>query len=102
LGSGVTALRAQLSGRVVHRVNDPATAEMALGDLAPDAVAVAQSITEHEQGVAVTTIGGGWVRARSTLVTTEEARPTAALHAGLVPVLACLEPVELAKGGVGA
>ncbi|NEE55148.1 plasmid transfer protein, partial [Streptomyces sp. SID8455] len=32
LGKGATALRAQLTGRVVHRVNDKQTAEMALGD----------------------------------------------------------------------
>ncbi|WP_262403318.1 FtsK/SpoIIIE domain-containing protein [Actinomadura sp. CNU-125] len=35
LGPGITALRAQLSGRVCHRVNDPETAHMALGDLDP-------------------------------------------------------------------
>ncbi len=33
LGPGVTALRAKLSGRVCHRVNDPETATMTLGDL---------------------------------------------------------------------
>ncbi|MEU1630790.1 FtsK/SpoIIIE domain-containing protein [Streptomyces sp. NPDC020096] len=85
LGPGVTALRAQLSGRVAHRVNDPTTAEMALGDLAPDALAAAQMITEEEQGVAVTTVGGRWLRARSTLVTTDQARTAAAESAPLRP-----------------
>ncbi|WP_239150599.1 FtsK/SpoIIIE domain-containing protein [Streptomyces sp. SID13588] len=87
LGPGVTALRAQLGGRICHRVNDEATAEMALGDLSPDAVMVAQSIGEDEQGVAVTTIGGHWLRARSTLTTTDQARRTAVLHAKNTPVL---------------
>ncbi|MCQ4042454.1 FtsK/SpoIIIE domain-containing protein [Streptantibioticus rubrisoli] len=85
LGPGVTALRAQLSGRIAHRVNDPTTAEMALGDMAPDAVDAAQMITEHEQGVAITTIGGRWLRARSHMVTTDEARAIAAQHADLRP-----------------
>ncbi|MFI0741377.1 FtsK/SpoIIIE domain-containing protein, partial [Streptomyces sp. NPDC021100] len=35
LGKGATMLRAQLSGRVVHRVNDKQTAEMGLADVAP-------------------------------------------------------------------
>ncbi|MCO8305340.1 FtsK/SpoIIIE domain-containing protein [Streptomyces sp. RKCA744] len=84
LGPGVTALRAQLSGRVCHRVNDPGTAEMTLGDLNKDAVAVAQSIGEAEQGVAVTTSEtGGWMRGRSHLTTPAEAQVTAAEYAGL-------------------
>ncbi|GAA1904194.1 FtsK/SpoIIIE domain-containing protein [Streptantibioticus ferralitis] len=85
LGAGVTALRAQLSGRVAHRVNDPTTAEMALGDLAPDALAAAQMITEEERGVAVTTVGGRWLRARSTHVPTDHAREVAAETAWLRP-----------------
>ncbi|GHJ30439.1 conjugal transfer protein TraS [Streptomyces hygroscopicus subsp. sporocinereus] len=84
LGPGVTALRAQLSGRVCHRVNHPGTAEMTLGDLNKDAVAVAQSIGEAEQGVAVTTSEtGGWMRGRSHLTTPAEAQVTAAEYAGL-------------------
>ncbi|MBY8886904.1 cell division protein FtsK [Streptomyces sp. PTM05] len=83
LGPGATALRAQLAGRVAHRTADSQTAEMALGDLAPDAIDAAQSITTEEQGVAITTDGGVWMRARSTLVTTEAARQTATDTAGL-------------------
>lgn len=36
LGKGATMLRAQLTGRVSHRVNDEASAKMALGDIAPE------------------------------------------------------------------
>ncbi|MFE5891263.1 FtsK/SpoIIIE domain-containing protein [Streptomyces sp. NPDC056462] len=88
LGPGVTALRAQLAGRICHRVNDPGTAEMALGDLNKDAVAVAQSITAEERGVAVCTgPDSGWSRARSHLTPTEEAVSTARKHAAMTPEL---------------
>ncbi|MFF7148031.1 FtsK/SpoIIIE domain-containing protein [Streptomyces griseoaurantiacus] len=88
LGPGVTALRAQLGGRICHRVNDPGTAEMALGDLNKDAVAVAQAITPEERGVAVCTgPDGGWSRARSHLTTTDEAVATARKFAGMTPEL---------------
>ncbi|WP_324785669.1 FtsK/SpoIIIE domain-containing protein [Streptomyces sp. H51] len=88
LGPGVTALRAQLGGRICHRVNDPGTAEMALGDLNKDAVAVAQAITAQERGVAVCTgPDGGWSRARSHLTPTEEAVATAHKYAPMAPDL---------------
>ncbi|NGO42102.1 FtsK/SpoIIIE domain-containing protein [Streptomyces ureilyticus] len=88
LGPGVTALRAQLGGRICHRVNDPGTAEMTLGDLNKDAVTVAQSITAEERGVAVCTgPDGGWSRARSHLTPTEEAVATARKHAAMTPEL---------------
>jgi S-DNA-T family DNA segregation ATPase FtsK/SpoIIIE len=92
LGPGVTALRAQLGGRICHRVNDPGTAEMTLGDLNKDAVAVAQSITAQERGVAVCTgPDGGWSRARSHLTPTEEAVATARKYAALTPALPALD-----------
>ncbi len=69
LGPGATAIRAQMGGRVCHRVNDEQTAVMTLGDLAPDAVAVAQTITEDEKGVAVTAVEGQWRRVRSRWTT---------------------------------
>ncbi|MER6571934.1 FtsK/SpoIIIE domain-containing protein [Streptomyces sp. NPDC001093] len=88
LGPGVTALRAQLGGRICHRVNDPGTAEMALGDLNKDAVAVAQSITAEERGVAVCTgPDGGWSRARSHLTPTDEAVSTSRKYAATTPEL---------------
>jgi DNA segregation ATPase FtsK/SpoIIIE, S-DNA-T family len=83
----VTALRAQLGGRVCHRVHDAGTAEMALGDLYPDALAVVQAITSTEQGVAVTTTDRGWMRVRSTLPTTEQARQIAREWAHRAPDL---------------
>ncbi|MFJ9855555.1 FtsK/SpoIIIE domain-containing protein [Streptomyces sp. NPDC101150] len=98
LGPGVTALRAQLGGRIAHRVNDQATAEMALGDLSPDAIAVAQTIEPDEKGVAVTTVGGRWMRARSDLTTTDQARAIADEHAHLTPYFPALAH-SMTKGG---
>ncbi|GHA17948.1 FtsK/SpoIIIE domain-containing protein [Streptomyces echinoruber] len=92
LGPGVTALRAQLVGRICHRVNDPGTAEMTLGDLNKDAVAVAQSITAEERGVAVCTgPDGGWSRARSHLTSTDEAVSTTRKYAALTPELPAID-----------
>ncbi len=53
LGPGVTALRAQLSGRICHRVNDPETATMTLGDLDPAALDAARLIAASTPGVAI-------------------------------------------------
>lgn len=69
LGSRVTALRSQLGGRIAHRAHDEASAQMTLGDINADAVIVAQSISEDEQGVAVVATGGHWSRARSHQIT---------------------------------
>ncbi|MGQ4383388.1 FtsK/SpoIIIE domain-containing protein [Streptomyces sp. SAS_270] len=100
LGPGVTALRAQLGGRICHRVNDPGTAEMTLGDLNKDAVAVAQSITPQEQGVAVCTgPDGGWSRARSHLTPTDEAMATSRKYAPLTPELPAIERALAALEG---
>ena len=91
LGTGVTALRAQLLGRICHRVADKGTAEMALGDSSPDAVAAAQLISVDQQGVAVgINAEGVWMRARSVLVTPQQARQTAERYATLTPVLSSL------------
>ncbi|MFE1463935.1 FtsK/SpoIIIE domain-containing protein [Streptomyces nigra] len=87
LGPGVTALRAQLGGRVCHRVADPGTAEMALGDLNPDALKAAQAITPEQAGTAVLASGDGWERARSHLITEAEAETIAAVYAHLTPDL---------------
>ncbi|WP_427925372.1 FtsK/SpoIIIE domain-containing protein [Streptomyces sp. cg40] len=100
LGPGVTALRAQLGGRICHRVNDPGTAEMTLGDLNKDAVAVAQTITAEERGVAVCTgPDGGWSRARSHLTPTEEAVSTAGKYSGMTPELPALDRALAALEG---
>ncbi|MCC2275750.1 cell division protein FtsK [Streptomyces sp. ET3-23] len=103
LGSGVTALRAQLSGRICHAVNDPGTAEMTLGDLAKDAVAAAQSITAEEKGVAICLgADGGWSRARSHLTTIDQAREITAKHSHLTPVLPGVHRALLMADGDGA
>ncbi|MFB4318125.1 FtsK/SpoIIIE domain-containing protein [Actinomadura sp. 21ATH] len=86
LGPGVTALRAQLSGRVCHRVNDPETANMALGDLDPAALDVARSIAPETPGVAVVAgQDGTWHRARAVHVTEQEAEQAALDFAALAP-----------------
>jgi len=99
LGPGATALRAQLSGRVCHRVSDKASAEMALGDLSPDAVAAAQLISDTERGVAIAVADDGvWMRARSVLVTPDQARAVAEKYAARTPVLSGLGWAGLRKG----
>lgn len=78
LGKGVTLLRSQLPGRVCHRVADEETVKMTLADKSADAVAAALAISEEQAGVAITTgVPGGWMRARSALVTPEHARMVA-------------------------
>jgi S-DNA-T family DNA segregation ATPase FtsK/SpoIIIE len=53
LGKGATMLRAQLTGRVCHRVNDETSAKRALGDIAPEAVSAACAIAPERPGLAV-------------------------------------------------
>jgi hypothetical protein len=78
LGPGVTALRSQLSGRVCHRVNDPETATMTLGDMDPDALDAARAIPAETPGVAIVAgSDGSWNRARSALTTETEAEDAA-------------------------
>lgn len=103
LGPGVTALRAQLGGRICHRVNDEETAKMALGDVFPEAVAAALLLTPADVGVAVTTDGAGsWVRARSALTTPGEAAGVARAFADKAPVLAGIARPYFAEGGEAA
>lgn len=86
LGPGVTALRAQLTGRVCHRVNDPETATMTLGDLDPAALDAARTIPATTPGVAIiASADGTWHRARSALVTDQQAEHAAATVAHLTP-----------------
>lgn len=87
LGPGVTALRAQLGGRVCHRVADPETAVMTLGDLHPDALEAAQAIDPRQAGTAIVASGDGWERARSALVDEDEAQAIALRYAHLTPGL---------------
>ncbi|WP_031185123.1 FtsK/SpoIIIE domain-containing protein [Streptomyces sp. NRRL F-5635] len=93
LGRGATALRAQLTGRVVHRVNDKQTAEMGLGDIAPDAVMAATSIRADRPGVAVAgDTSGGWSRIRTPETTPAEAAAVCQEFAHLTPELPFLAP----------
>jgi S-DNA-T family DNA segregation ATPase FtsK/SpoIIIE len=86
LGPGVTALRAQLSGRVCHRVNDPETANMTLGDLDPAALDAARAIPAETPGVCVVAgQDGAWHRARSVYVPEHEAEQAAREYAHLTP-----------------
>ncbi|WP_406225130.1 FtsK/SpoIIIE domain-containing protein [Streptomyces anulatus] len=93
LGKGATALRAQLTGRVVHRVNDKQTAEMALGDIAPEAVFAATTIAPDRPGVAVAgDSSGGWSRIRTPAMTPAEAVAVCREFAHFTPHLAALAP----------
>lgn len=93
LGRGATALRAQLTGRVVHRVNDKQTADMGLGDIAPDAVTAVTTIAPDRPGVAVAgDTSGGWSRIRTPEITPDEAAATCREFAHLVPELPFLAP----------
>ncbi|MEV4183891.1 FtsK/SpoIIIE domain-containing protein [Streptosporangium canum] len=86
LGPGVTALRAQCSGRICHRVNDPETATMTLGDLDPAALVSARAIASETPGVAiVASQDGQWYRARSFYVSEAAAEHAARMYADLTP-----------------
>lgn len=103
LGQGVTALRAQLGGRVCHRVNDEETAKMTLGDVFPEAVHAALLLRPSDQGVAVTTDGaGGWARARAVLTTSVQASAVARQFAAMAPVLPGIARPSRMAGGAGA
>ncbi|KOY58921.1 FtsK/SpoIIIE domain-containing protein [Streptomyces sp. XY332] len=106
LGKGATTLRAQLTGRVVHRVNDKQTAEMGLGDIAPDAVAVVTAIPSGQPGVAVAgDSSGGWSRIRTPELTAAEAAETCAEYAHMtpyVPALAPYQPLVATAGPTGS
>ncbi|MFC6087594.1 FtsK/SpoIIIE domain-containing protein, partial [Sphaerisporangium aureirubrum] len=86
LGPGVTALRAQCSGRICHRVNDPETATMTLGDLDPAALVSARAIASETPGVAIVAgQDGQWYRARSFYVSEQAAEVATRTYAELTP-----------------
>ncbi|WP_043226187.1 FtsK/SpoIIIE domain-containing protein [Streptomyces sp. NRRL F-5193] len=97
LGRGATTLRAQLTGRVVHRVNDKQTADMGLGDIAPDAVVAVTAIPPDRPGVAVAgDTSGGWTRIRTPELSAAEVADICTAHADLtpdLPALAAYRPV---------
>lgn len=93
LGKGATMLRAQLTGRVCHRVNDEASAKMALGDIAPEAVGAACAIAAERPGLAVAgDTSGGWSRIRTPYLSLADAAAICNTAAHLVPDLPALEP----------
>ncbi|MFJ8362284.1 FtsK/SpoIIIE domain-containing protein [Streptomyces sp. NPDC093984] len=86
LGKGATMLRAQLTGRVCHRVNDEASAKMALGDIAPEAVMAACAIAPERPGLAVAgDTSGGWSRIRTPYLSLGDAAEICRDSADLAP-----------------
>ncbi|WP_416981396.1 FtsK/SpoIIIE domain-containing protein [Streptomyces sp. T028] len=93
LGKGATMLRAQLTGRVCHRVNDEASAKMALGDISPEAVMAACAIAPELPGLAVAgDTSGGWSRIRTPYLSLGDAAHICQQTAHLVPDLPALKP----------
>ncbi|MFF1765099.1 FtsK/SpoIIIE domain-containing protein [Streptomyces sp. NPDC058249] len=93
LGKGITMLRAQLTGRTAHRVNDESSANMAFGDISPDAVLAAIQIPTETPGIAVTgDSSGGWARIRAPHTTLRQAVNLCNKHAGHTPDLPALAP----------
>jgi S-DNA-T family DNA segregation ATPase FtsK/SpoIIIE len=79
LGKNITSIRAQVSGRVCLAVNDPQTAEMVLGGLAPEDQR--RALTLARPGMAIVQDGQDWHYARCSYLTTIEIRALAAAHA---------------------
>ncbi|MFJ3825668.1 FtsK/SpoIIIE domain-containing protein [Streptomyces nodosus] len=103
LGKGITMLRAQLTGRTAHRVNDETSANMAFGDIAPDAVLAAIQIPTDLPGVAVTGDStGGWARIRAPHTSLRQAVNTCNRHADLTPDLPELSPFRPVLPGTPA
>ncbi|MDF3297878.1 FtsK/SpoIIIE domain-containing protein [Streptomyces tropicalis] len=93
LGKGATMLRAQLTGRVCHRVNDEASAKMALGDIAPEAVHAACDIAPELPGLAVAgDTSGGWSRIRTPYLSLSDAADVCRESAHLAPDVPALAP----------
>ena len=92
LGKGATALRAQLTGRVVHRCNDKQTAEMGLGDVNELAVAAATAIAPERAGTAIAgDSSGGWTRIRTPRTTLGEVAAVCREFAHLTPQIPALD-----------
>jgi S-DNA-T family DNA segregation ATPase FtsK/SpoIIIE len=92
-GKGATALRAQLTGRVVHRVNDKASAEMGLSDISPEAVVAATAIPANRPGVAVAgDTSGGWSRIRTPEISASHVAEVCREFEHLTPALPFLAP----------
>jgi S-DNA-T family DNA segregation ATPase FtsK/SpoIIIE len=100
LGAGATLLRAQLLGRVCHRVADTETAVMTLAGLPDTATEAALRIPADLPGVAV--VGddsGAWGLARSHPLAEGEAEAAAAAWAHLRVPMPGVEAAVPADGG---
>ena len=100
LGPGATLLRAQLAGRICHRVADIETAGMTLAGLPNEATAAALGIGMDMPGVAVAgDDSGAWVMARSAPVSIERAVAIATENAGMrIPVPRVEHALESLRG----
>ncbi|MEV0093377.1 FtsK/SpoIIIE domain-containing protein [Streptomyces sp. NPDC050738] len=86
LGSGITMLRAQLTDRTSHRVNDESSAKMAFGDISAHAVFATTQISKERPGTAV--VGdstGGWARIRTPHTSLRAAVNACNRHEDLTP-----------------
>ncbi|MFD0340389.1 FtsK/SpoIIIE domain-containing protein [Streptomyces sp. NPDC127117] len=101
LGKGITMLRAQLTGRTAHRVNDESSANMAFGDIAPDAVLAAIQIPTDTPGIAVTgDSSGGWARIRAPHTSLRQAVNLCNRYADRTPELPALAPFRPATAAL--
>ncbi|MET9903136.1 FtsK/SpoIIIE domain-containing protein [Streptomyces sp. NPDC006446] len=101
LGKGITMLRAQLTGRTAHRVNDESSANMAFGDIAPDAVLAAIQIRTDTPGIAVTgDSSGGWARIRAPHTSLRAAVNVCNRYADRAPDLPALAPFRPVVGAL--
>ncbi|MFF4758841.1 FtsK/SpoIIIE domain-containing protein [Streptomyces sp. NPDC001292] len=99
LGKGITMLRAQLTGRTAHRVNDETSANMAFGDISPDAVLAAITIPAEARGVAIAGDStGGWHRIRAPHTSLRQAVNLCNKHADRTPDLPGLEAFRPVTG----
>ncbi|MFJ3226946.1 FtsK/SpoIIIE domain-containing protein [Streptomyces sp. NPDC086783] len=100
LGKGITMLRAQLTGRTAHRVNDETSANMAFGDISPDAVLAAIQIPAELRGIAIAgDSSGGWHRIRAPHTSLRQAVNLCNRHADRTPDLPELAPFRPALAG---
>jgi S-DNA-T family DNA segregation ATPase FtsK/SpoIIIE len=103
LGKGITMLRAQLTGRTAHRVNDETSANMAFGDISPDAVLAAIQIPAEMRGVAVAGDStGGWHRIRAPHTSLRQAVNICNRYADRTPELPELAPFRPALTGTAS
>ncbi|MFF7972221.1 FtsK/SpoIIIE domain-containing protein [Streptomyces sp. NPDC007905] len=104
LGDGITMLRAQLTGRTAHRVNDEASAKMAFGDISTDAVLAAIQIPAEIRGTAIAGDStGGWHRIRAPHTSLRQAANICNRHAHRtpdLPELAAFRPELTGTSGV--